>query len=178
MESDMESTSKLTFDGRQRLRALTHLEPVSGSSTPIGMKGSLDPLRSESRRRVWASHLFEDADFSPTPPQERVYDSSKRPFPPDSSVASSSTPDLHSLMRFTHLPSNGFFRTLRNHSFGRFTSPFQSTRREEKKPESGQQESTWSSDSSELDDEFDFMGDDYADQYNFRGPVLSSSREL
>lgn len=170
---------RLANDSLHRAWPPTHLDHVSGSSTPFGMKGSQDPLRSMSRRRRWASHLLDEADMSPTPPHEAARENAHKLHPPDAStMASSSTPELHSLMRFTHLPSNGFFRSLRNHSFGRFTAPFHTFQKEEKETEEAHHESTWSSDSSELEDEFNFTGADYEDQYNFRGPVLSSSREL
>lgn len=183
METDTDTPFKYDErNGKLRLWPIKEGQHASGSSTPVELKGSNDPLRSPARRRRWTSHLLETGDQD----QEAVNATqdfglgTPDPLPPffDSpAIASSPSSENQGFMQFAN-PS-GVLRSFRDRSFGRLSSPFKSPRGKGKEAVEQAVDLAWSSDSSELDEELDLPEGDFRDDdEDFGGPILSSSREL
>ncbi|KAH8118560.1 patatin-domain-containing protein [Phellopilus nigrolimitatus] len=171
MDTDTDMPFKYDVrDGKLRLWAAPRGQQTSGTSTPVNLKDSQDPLRSPARRRRWTSQLLREGEGS-VAIEKQDYGLGP-PDPPPSGSASSSASDQQGFLNFAHIQSGGLLRSLRARPFPRF-----SFKRQDKAADAVAEEAvdmTWSSDSSELDEELEM----YDDGEDVHGPVMSSSQEL
>lgn len=164
---------------RNSLRIRLGLAEASGNTTPLEMKYSKDPLRSQSRRQLWASQMLDvDRADEAGPSKARMsYNRFGTPDPPPENKPAP-VPTLNTST------SSGFLARLRTRSFPsfptRFTSPFSprssGTHRPPNKDVVGH---TWSSDSSELEDELHLNDGGLSDpSYELDGNGVAEQPEL
>ncbi|KAI5124810.1 hypothetical protein M0805_005441 [Coniferiporia weirii] len=168
-------------DGKLYLRAAYR---GSGNSTPSDLKSSQDPLRSPARRRRWASRFLDEGEPEAAATHLQQDYGLCAPDPP---LGTSSTPsDQQGFFRFSRIPTGGLLRSLRTRSFSRLSASFQSTRKQDNPMEGVEQgeepqqpaDATWSSDSSDLDEELELDVDDLHEAGDYREVGMSSSQEL
>lgn len=151
MDTDTDVPSRVQIKDRKlRARVSSGELPISGTSTPVGMKDSQDPLRSVARRRRWASHLLEDGDSRSPQRQEESGNS----IPPTSATSN------RSFLHLPHLPTGILLARFKPKAFSKLSSPFQSIRKSDKLF-TEQIDDAWSSDSSDLDEDLDVHEGEY-----------------
>lgn len=139
--------------GQQVPPFLLRNRQTSGTSTPVELRACPDPLRSPARRRRWTSLLLDDGDTSRASVRaQKDYGLPAADPEPEPMVASPSVVQDSSFFR---LPSSDILRTLRSKSFSRLASPFQSKTGDRELPPTRPSPDTWSSDSSDDDDDLD-----------------------